>query len=160
MNTKPTHVTVLNRLLQAQLLGALAVLPAVAQIPNAPMSAGITTQISRHQHAPLRIHERRYDGTVTSENWSGYAVTGSNITDVKGSWIVPAVTCPLRPHRQDRGTSLNRINTPRFGWASMDIPPAPSSRLERIPTVTAALRVITPGSSFILIPPTPSTIFR
>jgi hypothetical protein len=97
VNTKPTHVTVLNRLLQAQLLGALAVLPAVAQIPNAPMSAGITTQISRHQHAPLRIHERRYDGTVTSENWSGYAVTGSNITDVKGSWIVPAVTCPTTP---------------------------------------------------------------
>jgi hypothetical protein len=33
---------------------------------------------------------------VTSTNWSGYAVTGAkgSVTDVKASWIVPAVTCP------------------------------------------------------------------
>jgi hypothetical protein len=57
------------------------------------VSSGIATQVSSHQHSPLRIHERRYDGSLTSENWSGYAITGSNITDVKGSWTVPAATC-------------------------------------------------------------------
>jgi hypothetical protein len=32
-------------------------------------------------------------GPATSLNWSGYAVTGNDVTDVKASWIVPAVTC-------------------------------------------------------------------
>ena len=32
-------------------------------------------------------------GTVCSTNWSGFAVTGSGVTDAKGSWIVPSVTC-------------------------------------------------------------------
>lgn len=45
--------------------------------------------------APIRIHELRLDGSVTSENWSGYAVTGTpdSVTDAKGSWTVPTVTC-------------------------------------------------------------------
>ena len=37
-------------------------------------------------------------GTSSSTNWSGYAVTGSagSVSDVKGSWVVPAIqgTCP------------------------------------------------------------------
>src|SRR6267143_4394207 len=35
------------------------------------------------------------DGTATSTNWSGYAVTGpaGSVTDAKGSWIVPSVSC-------------------------------------------------------------------
>jgi hypothetical protein len=36
------------------------------------------------------------EGSAASLNWSGYAVTGPNgsVTDVQGSWTVPAVTCP------------------------------------------------------------------
>lgn len=49
--------------------------------------------LAPHQHAPIIIHER-HDHTVDSTNWSGYAVTGSNVTDVKGSWTVPSVVCP------------------------------------------------------------------
>lgn len=47
-----------------------------------------------HQHAPIRIRER-FDGSVTSSNWSGYAVTGANnsVSSVKGSWVVPSVVC-------------------------------------------------------------------
>jgi hypothetical protein len=47
------------------------------------------------QHAPINIRESR-NSDVTSTNWSGFAVTGSNVTDVRGSWIVPAIqgTCP------------------------------------------------------------------
>src|SRR5207247_10269305 len=32
-------------------------------------------------------------GTVCSANGSGFAVSGSRVTDAKGSWIVPSVTC-------------------------------------------------------------------
>jgi len=31
--------------------------------------------------------------TANSPNWSGYAVTGKNFTQAKGSWIVPTVNC-------------------------------------------------------------------
>ena len=39
----------------------------------------------------------RDDGTLESENWSGYAVTGSSFTEAKGSWTVPTVNCSLTP---------------------------------------------------------------
>ncbi|MDE3025574.1 MAG: hypothetical protein KGI93_08400 [Acidobacteriota bacterium] len=31
---------------------------------------------------------------AASSNWAGYAVTGQTFTDVKGTWVQPAVTCP------------------------------------------------------------------
>jgi hypothetical protein len=31
---------------------------------------------------------------AASTNWAGYAVSGSTFTDVKGTWVQPAVTCP------------------------------------------------------------------
>jgi Peptidase A4 family len=46
-----------------------------------------------HQHRPVDIHAKHFDGSYESTNWSGYAVTGSNFTQVTGSWIVPASTC-------------------------------------------------------------------
>ena len=38
------------------------------------------------------------NGAAASTNWSGYAAfaSGTTFTDVKGSWLVPAVTCPSR----------------------------------------------------------------
>jgi len=54
------------------LVAVFAVWPAVAQVSNGLQS-----------------------GTaVTSHSWAGYVVTGSSFTQAKGSWIVPAVTCP------------------------------------------------------------------
>src|SRR5215469_7974977 len=40
----------------------------------------------------------RSDGTASSTNWSGYAVTGSNgaYSDVQGSWVEPSATCGRR----------------------------------------------------------------
>lgn len=51
--------------------------------------------LAPHQHGPAIIRQR-HDTTATSTNWSGYAVAGLNgtVTDAKGSWIVPSVTCP------------------------------------------------------------------
>jgi Peptidase A4 family len=46
------------------------------------------------RHLPIVIRERR-NNSVTSTNWSGYAVTAGRgvVTDVKGSWNVPPVAC-------------------------------------------------------------------
>jgi hypothetical protein len=44
---------------------------------------------------PLHVLEQHADNSVTSDNWSGYAVTGleGSVSSVTGSWIVPAVNC-------------------------------------------------------------------
>jgi hypothetical protein len=48
-------------------------------------------------HSPIIIRES-HNSSTSSTNWSGYAVTASSgsVTDVKGSWSVPAIvgTCP------------------------------------------------------------------
>jgi hypothetical protein len=46
-----------------------------------------------YRHRPIDIRARHFDGSYESTNWSGYAVTGSNFTQVTGSWVVPASTC-------------------------------------------------------------------
>jgi len=61
------------------ILGVLAMVLALVQVPNAPISP-TTPRISPRQHAPVRFHGLRPDGTVESENGSGYAVTGSSFT--------------------------------------------------------------------------------
>jgi hypothetical protein len=59
--------------------------------------------------APRHHGARRAVGTVpgqtsggvpvfTSENWSGYAVIGSNFTQATGTWTVPAVDCASDPN--------------------------------------------------------------
>jgi hypothetical protein len=40
----------------------------------------------------------RYDGSLESYNWSGYAVTGSSFTHAAGSWIQPTVNCAKTPN--------------------------------------------------------------
>lgn len=79
------------------LLG-LAISPAFAQIDSAPDSA-LTASVG-----PIQLegaNDNEADGpttSVTSLNWSGYAVTGSNFTGVAGSWIVPKYHCLKTPN--------------------------------------------------------------
>jgi peptidase A4-like protein len=49
---------------------------------------------SARRHVPIVIRERR-NNSVTSTNWSGYAITAGRgaVTDVKGSWRIPSVKC-------------------------------------------------------------------
>jgi hypothetical protein len=63
-------------------------------------------------HGLLRIFEQRQDGTVTSPNWSGYAVTSlpGAVTGVTGSWVVPAATC----------TGTLEKNTGASFWVGID----------------------------------------
>jgi len=68
----------------------LAVSPALAQVA----SGGITPR----QHGPMRLHAVIDEGSRTSDNWSGYAVTGTGFTFAKGSWHVPEVFCSTTPN--------------------------------------------------------------
>jgi hypothetical protein len=47
------------------------------------------------RHGPVRIQRQRNLTQWDSTNWSGYAATGPNksVSNVKGSWIVPAARC-------------------------------------------------------------------
>lgn len=82
---------------------ALAILPALAQVPNqVPTATGEI--LAPRQHAPRRAYGRvppRVIDNVTVEestNWSGYAVEGSSFTKALGSWTVPTVNCSATPN--------------------------------------------------------------
>lgn len=83
---------------------ALAIVPALAQVPNIPPSLQDAAVIAPRQHAPRKIYPGappRVLGNVTVEestNWSGYAVEGSSFTSSKASWIVPTVNCSKTPN--------------------------------------------------------------
>ncbi|MGA3212294.1 MAG: G1 family glutamic endopeptidase [Terriglobales bacterium] len=71
-------------------LGAIAILPLFAQVSSAQTSV---EKLAPRQHHPLKDLVEHSDGTATSTNWGGYAVTGTDFTSAEGSWIVPTVTC-------------------------------------------------------------------
>ena len=71
-------------------LGAIAILPAFAQVSSAPTDM---ERIAPRQHRPIQDRVDHGDGTSTSTNWSGYAVTGTSFTVAAGSWVVPTATC-------------------------------------------------------------------
>ncbi|HVM92229.1 MAG TPA: G1 family glutamic endopeptidase [Terriglobales bacterium] len=75
----------------------LAALPSFAQVQVRPDASPATEALAPRQHAPMRLHGYTPAGSVTSENWSGFAVTGSSFTSAKGSWIVPSVNCSVTP---------------------------------------------------------------
>jgi hypothetical protein len=68
---------------------------ALAFTPFSVSPAHAATSKAAIYHGMPRLHS---NGTASSTNWSGYAVTGSNgtYTDVKGSWVQPKATCGRR----------------------------------------------------------------
>jgi len=79
------------------LWAALLTLTVSTAVADTPGPSARTGASSADQHVPMIVHQR-HGKNVTSTNWSGYAVTGTNgsVTDVKGSWVVPAIqgSCP------------------------------------------------------------------
>jgi hypothetical protein len=85
------------------LLASWGLCPSIAPLeglPSAPHRMGALwsalwtspqAAVARGMAHPPRIRV----GPATSQNWSGYAVTGptGSVSDVTGSWVVPAVTC-------------------------------------------------------------------
>jgi len=75
----------------------VSIAPSEAPAPNSPEARALQA----FQNAPMRragVAPKVDDGTANSYNWSGYAVTGTAFTDVKGSWIVPKATCTKSPN--------------------------------------------------------------
>ncbi len=80
------------RLIRVGLVGALAILPALAQTSVVSLSSN-DEKLAPRQFGPIHDKTEHGDGTSTSTNWSGYAVTGTGFTFAKASWIVPAAVC-------------------------------------------------------------------
>lgn len=79
-------------LLRIGLMSALIILPAVAQTSVVSLSSN-DEKLAARRFGPIRDKTERGDGTSTSSNWSGYAITGTGFTFAKASWIVPAAVC-------------------------------------------------------------------
>ena len=75
------------------ILAALPILATVGHAPTARQTETAATHARPRYHGLNRLVSQREDGTSTSGNWSGYAVTGSGFTRAIGSWIVPAAKC-------------------------------------------------------------------
>jgi len=91
----------LSRKLQIVFTLTLAALPVCAQVSSEPVSpqrSVVWLDQAPRQHGPIIDRLKHEDGSVTSGNWSGYAVTGASgsFTYAAGSWVVPAVTCDSR----------------------------------------------------------------
>jgi hypothetical protein len=108
-----------NRKLIKLFLGALSLAAcaavSMAQSPGPSISPGYTTSLSSHRHGPAVIRGRHYDGSLQSTNWSGFAVTGKNVTRAAGSWTVPAVTCA--PSATPRAPALSQYSA---FWVGID----------------------------------------
>jgi len=79
------------------ILALLAALPALAQGPQSPAPASNMPAIWRHQHGPMLSADTPGSLVTVTPFWGGYAVTGTNFTKVRGSWIVPTVHCITQP---------------------------------------------------------------
>jgi len=80
------------------ILAMLAALPALAQTPKASTSTSSKQPVHLRNHGPMKLVGIPRPGSVTSSNWSGYAVTGKSFTKALGSWIVPKVKCGITPN--------------------------------------------------------------
>jgi hypothetical protein len=110
-------------------------------------------------------------GTVQSTNWSGYAAyaSGTSFSDVQGSWVQPAVSCPSRQKQYSsfwvgldgyNSSSVEQIGTDSdcrgksrpsyYAWYEM-YPAAPVTLAMAIqPGDNLAARVSASGSTFTL----------
>ncbi|HVU76813.1 MAG TPA: G1 family glutamic endopeptidase [Gaiellaceae bacterium] len=59
---------------------------------------GIAALVAALALAPATTATRLYNANSTSSNWAGFvaSASGKAFTDVKGSWVQPAVTCAAR----------------------------------------------------------------
>lgn len=79
------------------ILALLATSPAFAQGPGAPASTSNQPAIHVRQHGPMKLIGIPHPGSVTTSNWSGYAVRGTGFTKARGSWTVPKAKCGSDP---------------------------------------------------------------
>jgi hypothetical protein len=122
-----------------------------AQKSGGPTSTATSPTNLPASYGPMRLHGIRPDGSIDSNNWSGYAVTGNGFTDVRGSWHVPEVNCNVTPNTQSgfwagidgfsddtveqTGTASNCIGTTPQYYAWYQFAPAGFVQLTSFPVV-------------------------
>ncbi len=75
-------------------LPCLAALASSALIVSGSLAPAPLVKVpAPHQHRPADVRARHVDGSYDSTNWSGYAATGTNFTQVTGTWKIPASSC-------------------------------------------------------------------
>src|ERR1039458_4307428 len=86
-------------------VAALTVSTAFAQNSTASAKSLTASQMAKIQQTIHNLPNRRAGvgpavsaSSANSYNWGGYAVTGSNFTDVKGSWVNPTIDCGKSPN--------------------------------------------------------------
>jgi Peptidase A4 family len=145
---------------------ALFMLNGLASAQSGPTLT--TATISPRQHAPMKLHGR-VPGGVETDNWSGYAVTGSAFTDAKGSWHVPEVNCSKSPNSysafwvgidgynngtvEQNGTESDCSGTTPVYYAWYEFFPAPPVVISDVPVSPGdviSAEVSYNGSEFIL----------
>jgi peptidase A4-like protein len=78
-------------------LPSLAALVVLALVMSAPRFQ--QTIATPHQHGPIHLTSApARDGTVTSDNWSGYVAKGTDFTYAKASWKLTALDCAKSPN--------------------------------------------------------------
>jgi len=87
ISPRPQPVRQLPSAVRSSLVAFAVVMLVLSSTPTLVAASSLVS------HNPMIRHD-----SVSSTNWSGFAVTGpkGSVTDVKGSWIVPAIqgTCP------------------------------------------------------------------
>ena len=65
------------------LVVTVVISPVVAQVHNMSALPDARAELPRHRHGPIRNLQTRPDGSSTSENWSGWVVTGGSPGSVR-----------------------------------------------------------------------------
>ena len=81
------------------LAGAVLSTTAVGGTPAGAVGAATSFRHPVEPVSPRHVFGRT--GLENSLNWAGYAVTGTPISVVSGSWVVPAATCPKNATQLD-----------------------------------------------------------
>lgn len=112
----------LGRLALMLAIGIVA-LTTAAERGDAVRGPGQFSVLASRQHGPVKIHQRRFDGEWDSYNWSGYAVTGASasVSDAKGSWVVPSVTCTASFGPKKAQTQYSSFWVGIDGWSSNSV---------------------------------------
>ena len=96
-----TRPQLLLRVLAPAVMLAGVVLSTAAVGGTQAGAVGAVTS-ARHPVEPVSPrHVFGRTGLENSLNWAGYAVTGTPISVVSGSWVVPAATCPKNATQLD-----------------------------------------------------------
>jgi hypothetical protein len=149
------------------LLAAVVVTAATAfgQVSTAHEKSALSpaqlAQIKAFHTAPMRratgvTSSKVSNGAFLSYNWGGYAVTGTDFTDVKGSWVVPSTNCAASPNAwlaqwvgidgansgtvEQTGIAVWCDETTPVYYAWVEFFPNPTQVIERI--------TVTPGDTF------------